>query len=208
MLAPVAAFADAIPVANPSFETLPSGGLNNFCGGSCAFSTGLAIPGWNTTGSQTGQWITGGFDGNPPAIDGSVLAYSNGGTISQEVGSAIAGDTYTLQVDVLARTDAPLDAVVQLEINGLVVATAAPAVPQLAGTWANWTAVYTATSAQAGEPVTILLTATGDQGDWDNVRLNGSVPEPGTCVLLGIGLLGLLTLSLRRKEECSPDLYL
>src|SRR5208283_4526685 len=68
MLAPAAAFADAIPVANPSFETLPSGGLNNFCGGSCAFSTGLAIPGWNTTGSQTGQWITGGFDGNPPAI--------------------------------------------------------------------------------------------------------------------------------------------
>jgi hypothetical protein len=144
--APAAAFADAIPVANPSFETLPSGGLNNFCGESCAFSTGLAIPGWNTTGSQTGQWITGGFDGNPPAIDGSVLAYSNGGTISQEVGSAIAGDTYT------ARTDAPLDAVVQLEINGLVVATAAPAVPQLAGTWANWTAVYTATSAQAGDP--------------------------------------------------------
>jgi hypothetical protein len=30
MLAPAAAFADAIPVANPSFETLPSGGLNNF----------------------------------------------------------------------------------------------------------------------------------------------------------------------------------
>jgi hypothetical protein len=186
--------------------------LNNFCGGSCAFSTGLAIPGWNTTGSQTGQWITGGFDGNPPAIDGSVLAYSNGGgAISQEVGSAIAGDTYTLQVDVLARTDASLDAVVRLEINGLVVATAAPTVPQVAGNWANWTAVYTATSAQAGEPVAILLTATGDQGDWDNVRLNGSVgyvPEPGTCVLLGIGLLGLLTLSLRRKQECSPDLYL
>jgi hypothetical protein len=135
MLAPAAAFAHAIPVANPSFETLSSDGLNNFCGGSCAFSTGLAIPGWNTTGSQTGQWITGGFDGNPPAIDGSVLAYSNGGAISQEVGSAIAGDTYTLQVDVLARSDAPLDAVVQLEINGLVVATAAPAVPQVAGNW-------------------------------------------------------------------------
>jgi hypothetical protein len=54
MLAPAAAFADAIPDASPSFETLPSGGLNNSCGGSCAFSTGLAIPGWNTTGPKPG----------------------------------------------------------------------------------------------------------------------------------------------------------
>jgi|SRR5271157_937162 len=79
----------SIPVANYSFETLPSGGYNNDCsdGGlypGCGFTTGLPIPAWNTTGA-TGQSNLAGFLGNPPAYDGTVLAYSNGGTISQNV---------------------------------------------------------------------------------------------------------------------------
>ena len=49
------AFAATIFVANPSFETLPTGWPNVTCGGTCAYSVGLPIPSWNSTGSETGQ---------------------------------------------------------------------------------------------------------------------------------------------------------
>lgn len=199
------AFAATITVANPSFETLPSGWPNVTCGGTCAYDVGLPIPSWNSTGSETGQWRTGGFAGNPPAFDGSILAYTNGGTISQDVGNAVAGLTYTLQVDVLHRTDEALTGVVQLEIGGVVVATA-PVVDGGVGTWSNWTAVDTASAAQAGQTITILLSANGNQGDFDNVRLNSSassVPEPGSCLLVGTALVGLMTRRLRRKSTSS-----
>ncbi len=92
----------------------------------------------------------------------------------------------------------------QLEIGGLVVATA-PVVDGGPGTWSNWTAVDTATAAQAGQTLTILLSTNGipgsnQQGDFDNVRLNSSVPEPGSCILVGTALAGLTTWRLRRRS--------
>lgn len=184
------ALAASIVVANPSFETLPSGGLPIACGGACAYSIG-PIPGWNDSG-LSGQWITGGVNGNPNAIDGSVLAFTDNSVIWQDVGTAVAGATYTLHVDVLHRTDALMLAEVQLEIGATSVSAAA--VDNGPGTWSDWTAVYTATAADAGGTITILLSASNNQGDFDNVRLDGvsgasSVPEPGTLMLLGTGLL-------------------
>lgn len=193
------AFAGSITVANFSFETAPT--FNNFCGGSCEYTTGLPVPGWTTTGA-TGQWITGGFAGNPPAFDGSVLAYSNGGTLSQDVGTVSVGPTYTLQVEILHRTDLPMTGIAQLEVGGVVVATATgtDAGP---GTWSDWTATYTPIAADAGKTLTILLTSTGGQGDWDDVRLSSSsgvVPEPASMLLLGSGLL-FVAVAVRRRRS-------
>jgi hypothetical protein len=193
MLASAPASATPITVNNPSFEQV-GGGLPNLCVGSCAAFDIASIPGWTDSGTS-GQWITGG-QGNPNAIDGNVLAYTNDGSISQNVGSAVAGTTYTLQVNLLHRTDEPMDGVIQLEIGGVVVKTAT-GVDLGAGTWNEWTAVYLASDLDAGKIVTILLStngAPGGQGDFDNVRLDGSsstVPEPATLTLLGAGLLGL-----------------
>jgi HpiC1 cyclase/PEP-CTERM motif len=192
------AWATPIAVNNFSFETLPTTGLPIGCGGSCAYSIG-PIPGWTNTGTS-GQWITGGFLGNPPAFDGSVIAYSNDNSISQNVATAVAGTTYTLQVELLHRTDAPLAGVVQLEINGGVVATAT-GVDGGPGTWSDWTATYVATAANAGQTVTILLSTAGVQGDFDDVRLDASsvaIPEPAALTLLGAGLLGLGMVRRRR----------
>ena len=182
------ASAAPIFVDNYSFEILPATGLTNGCGGSCAFSVG-PIPGW-TNGPGSGQWHVGGDPGNPPAYDGNYLAFSNSGSIFQNVTTAVPGTTYTLRVELLHRTDVPMDGVVQLEIGGTPVATAT-GVDDGPGTWSDWTAVYTATAAEAGETVTILLSATGTQGDFDDVRLDATVPEPATLTLLGAGLLGL-----------------
>lgn len=187
------AFAGDVPiaVANASFETLPAGGLNNPCGGSCAYSTGEGIPGWVTTGFETGQWIPGGFNGNPPAFDGSYLAYTNGGTISQNVSSLIAGATYVLQVEILQRTDVPLTGIAQLTVNGSVVTTATGASGG-PGTWSNWTAIYTASAADAGKTLGILLSADSAQGDFDDVRLDFTpLAEPATVLMLIPGLIGL-----------------
>ena len=195
LLFTLGATASSIPVANFSFEA--NNGFNNACGGTCQYSTGLAIPDWNSSGA-TGQWIVGGFALNPPAFDGSVLAYSNGGSISQDVGTVAVGPTYTLQVEVLHRTDAPMAGVVQLEVGGVVVATATgpDAGP---GTWNNFTAVYTPTASDAGKTLTILLSAAGAQGDFDDVRLGSTaVPEPMTMLLLGSGLV-LAALKFRRR---------
>lgn len=190
-------FAQIIPVANFSFETLPSEGLNNSCGGTCAYSTGEAIPGWTTIGSD-GQWIPGGYAGNPPAYLGNYLAYSNGGTISQNVAVVIAGGTYTLQVEMLQRTDWPLTGVAQLTVNGVVVATAT-GTSGGSGTWSDWTAHFTATPAEAGKELGILLTANGAQGDFDDIRLN--LPERSNVAsLLGFGIFNLAAVfGVRRK---------
>ena len=193
LVASSGAFAGSVSVANYSFETYTA--LPYLCGGACAYSVG-PIPGWNDSGGS-GQWIVGGYAGNPSAIDGNVLGYSNGGQIWQDVGTAVAGTTYTLQVDILHRTDAAMAGIVQFEVGGISVATAT-GTDLGAGTWSNWTAVYTATGADAGKTMTILLNSTGAQGDFDNVRLDATIPEPSSLLLLATGLVGAVSV-VRRK---------
>jgi len=216
LLVPVPrALAGPVFVDNYSFETLPASGLDISCGDPCALSLS-AIPGWNKTNGASGQWTPGGYLGNPPAIDGSVVAFSNGDQIWQDVGSAVAGTTYTLTVALLHRTDQPFTGVVQLEIDGGVVATATGS-DGGPGTWSDWALVYIATAADAGKTLTILLSTIfipetgGVQGVYDNVRLDAvaaptpptGVPEAGTLFLFVTGLLGLLGYGWRTRRQAA-----
>ena len=186
-----------ITVQNPSFETLPEGGLP-FGDFGEAWSYDVGIPGWGTTGSDTGQYYPGGRDGNPPANDGEFLAFTDGGTIFQTVANVVAGATYTLQVEVLHRTDAGVDAMAQLEVGANVVASAVR-IDAGPGTWNNWIVSFTATAAESSQPLTILLSSSGaggSQADFDNVRLSTvGVPGPqagaGLMSALGCGAFGL-----------------
>jgi hypothetical protein len=194
--------ASSIFVANSSFETLAAGFPMATCGGVCGYNWGPnAIPGWITdNGSSTGALIMGGYNGNPGATDGNVMAWSNGGFLMQTTGTAVAGVTYTLQVDLLHRIDAAMAGIVQLEVNGTPVATAT-GTDLGPGTWSTWTTTYTATALDNGNNLTILLSAGSTQGDFDNVRLNDSTsdaPEPASFAFLGLGLTGIATLRRRR----------
>ena len=197
------ASAGSIAVSNPSFETLPSGGLPiGGCGTGCSYSEDIGIPGWFASGSLYGQFQPGSSSGNLTYFnyvpDGLTVAYALDATISQTVApTSVAGRTYTLQVDVGLRNDLPDPGTVELIVGGIpTVATGAAPLP---GGWSDYTATYTAPT--SGQAITIQLYSPSQQGDWDDVRLSVSgVPEPATWAMMLAGFAGLGCLGYRRTK--------
>jgi MYXO-CTERM domain-containing protein len=148
------------------------------------------------------------------AEDGSQYAYTNGGaSLEQVLGTTIqAGVDYDLTIWVGNRTNASsstgfcktcvFDPEVELisATTDTVLGTATGTTPGV-GSWAEWTLVYDAPSSGApiGEDLEIVLSANANQGDFDNVTLTSSVPEPSTFLFAGAGLLGL-GLAARRRQ--------
>ena len=197
LLAAAPAAALSLVVENASFETLPAGGLPHCNGmGTGCYSSGydgVGIPGWY------GNLTAGQFQPLTPQLnyipDGATVAYSNGGTITQTIAAtAVAGQTYTLRVDLGFRKDVnnlggAAFAVGQLYGPGTAVATPVSAPTQNTGDWITYTARYTATVADAGAPITIVLGSAGIQAVFDNVRFDTTpaVPEPAAWSLLIAG---------------------
>jgi hypothetical protein len=182
--------AATINVANPSFETITAGlPFTIGCGNSnptCAYNDG-PIPGWSTSGGQTGQQNLGTL---LAPENGSLEAYANGNgtSIYQTVSAkAIAGDSYTLDVYVGNRTDGYNGPVtVELIVGGII--TDASGLAPTSGGWSLWTASYVA--AVSGVPITIDLISDGTQGNFDNVSLTAA-PLPSTWTMLTAGFIGL-----------------
>lgn len=201
------ALANTITVDNPSFETLPAGGLPfGGCGTGCFYSI-ASIPGWTNSGIS-GQFQPGTQDGDftyfNSLSDGITNAYSNGGTISQTVSDTVElGVIYTLQVDLGFRNDvSSFVATADLLVNGATYAAIGSTPAQ--GNWSTFTATYTGLASDVGQMITIELNSSGQQGNFDNVRLSDnltSVPEPTLASILGVGLAGLIAFR-RRKRAC------
>jgi hypothetical protein len=197
VLAAASCFANTITVTNFSFETLPDGGLTFAgCGAGCSYSEGSGIPGWSISpGAQIGQFQP----GNPgntnyfsALSDGITSAYSNidGSVISQTVGETVViGEVYTLLIDIGWRFDAPFTGTADLLINGHTYN--ATGTTPTRGTFGLFTASYTGTAADVGQFITIELRSSGPQANFDNVRLDGSVPEPASFLLIAPALLAL-----------------
>ena len=159
-------------------------------------SGGTPIPGWVISGAigqlQPGPPATTTYFNSVP--DGTTVAYSNGGTISQTVGATVQlGVVYTLLVSVGVRKDFPDAGTEAIVVNGhSYFATGTLPSP---GNWATFTATYTGLAGDVGDSITILLASGADQGDWDNVQLSNSlasgVPEPASSLLVGLGALAL-----------------
>jgi hypothetical protein len=240
VLATLGANANAatIAVANGDFSEFPAGQtpasyLNFGCGPSgptrntCAFADNTVV-GWNQSATFSeaddtfsGQWqigypqVTNAFN-SEPLINGTtpepIVFREQNVTTNQTVSTtAVAGVTYTLDVDLGFATTAPDDASIFLIVNGKSV-TATPlgsvtlAKMQFSGNWFDFEASYTATAADAGAPIEIVLSSLthgNGFGFFGDVRLTDSLtdtpppsgapatPEPATWAMMLIGFAGM-----------------
>lgn len=184
--------ASAQTVQNPSFETAVT-----FSGSSAEGSwSENGIPGWSGSG---GIFLPSAseFTSLP---NGMQVAYLNGGTISQVV--QVSAGTVTLTVQQGSRNDgygAAASCTASLLAGSTVLGSANQAnsaIPK--GTWMPLTVTATA---PAG-PLTISLSSSGQQCDFDNVVLSAGSPPPFVWVMPG---LGTATFPMQIPPACGPS---
>jgi len=197
-------FANSIPIQNFSFETnLP---LVYTSPGVGTWNIG-PIPGWTTTGGVGGSWQPGpvAFSSVP---DGSMVAYSNGASISQTLTSSLAANSlYTLTVAVGNRLDAVVNSLATTYLiqlfagNTLLNSITGSNTLIPLGTFMDVSFNYMSGVTLPAGNLSIVLSSVGPQSVFDNVRLTAtptSVSEPGSLTLLAGGL-GLALFVFRRR---------
>jgi hypothetical protein len=232
---------DMFPTADSTFDGFPVGTTAatylyfKTCGTGCAFADDNIV-GWTSSGTfskgiVSGQWQTGvpqntiTFASDPminPTTPEPIVARAINATISQIVSTtAVAGATYSLNVDLgFSKTQADNASVILIVDGHQVLATAAPsdgltrAQMQNTGNWYDFEASYTATAADAGAPIEILLSSLTNGMGWGffgNVRLTDSLtgpvldppaaPEPATWAMMLIGFGGMAVVAAVRRRR-------
>jgi len=185
------ASAGVVPLSDASFE-------NPLCGAPGTVCNPVSGS-WVVSGAAQWNPSEGAYNSIP---DGTQVAWANaGGTLIQTTTTPLAlNTTYTLSSAVGLRNGESFTfgGVVELLVGSTVVGSATGSTPT-AGNWDTWTLVYNSGSsnALAGEDLAIELMSTTTQTGFDDVTLSsaatGSVPEPTMFVLVGVGLLGLVS---------------
>lgn len=197
------AWADAVPVLNSSFETLGAGliGGGTGCG---AYDLG-PVPGWTISGTG-GSFVPGvGIFSSIP--DGSTIGWLNNGSMFQTPGSGLAANTaYTLTVFVGDRPGWAGNYNIALDLGGSSLCSFSGMSGAIAvGTFQAESCSFTAGSTVQSGNLSVVLTNTGNSGqfDFDNVGVTTSpvaTPEPGSMLLLGIGLIAAFAAVLARGK--------
>src|SRR6266404_7310021 len=203
------AWGDSVAIQNASFETTSP--LIASCAGpeTCLYNYG-SIPGWSITGS-TGSFLPSSSYFNLPLPNGSILAFTNGGSISQTLTgiSLLANSTYTLSVDVGRRFDVvAANYSLSLYDGSTVLCTTGDSNASIAaGSFIDATLSCTTGASVPSGFLGIVLSGDGRQVDFDNVRLDVvstvSTPEPSVLVLMltTLGVVGLLFARSRRNHH-------
>jgi PEP-CTERM motif len=207
------AWADTIPILNPSFETL-GGPLTATCGPGCAFNYGPVpgIPGW--TSSDGGSWQPGSYFSSIP--DGSIVAFTNAqSSLTQTLTgiSVLSNSLYTFNIYVGDRTDGingnynlSLDTILG-GVTTTLCSISGNAANIQRGTFQLQSCTYMSGSSVPAGNLFLQLSALSGQLDVDNLSLTvqppaTSVPEPSSMLLLSVGIMFLLaTFAARRKQK-------
>jgi len=203
-----AALGDSVAIQNASFEAASP--FTTTCSGpeTCLYNFG-PIPGWSITGA-TGSFQPSSAFFSLPLPDGSILAYTNGGTISQTLTgiSLLANSTYTLSVDVGRRFDVAVFAAnysISLYDGASAFCTTGGSNASIAaGSFIDAILTCTTGASVPSGFLGIVLTGDGRQIDFDNVRLDVvSTPEPSVLVLMltTLCVVGLLFARSRRNHH-------
>ena len=199
------AWGDSVAIENASFESTSVLGAS--CQGpeTCLYNFG-PIPGWSITGSS-GSFQPSSSYFSLPLPDGSIVAFTNGGSISQTLTgiSLLANSTYTLSVDVGRRFDVvAANYSISLFDGSSVLCTTSNSNGSIAaGSFIDATLSCTTGASVPSGFLGIVLTGDGRQLDFDNVRLDVvSTPEPSVLVLMltTLGVVGLLFARSRRNH--------
>ena len=189
-------------VANGSFDAGVSLPFPNTvgCGAnpSCSYNNG-PITDWNISGGQAGLQNLGPNILLP--LSNPAEAYTNGSVIWQTINNLVVGQTYELQVAVGQRFDGyngipVIDLYEGAGLGGLLFVNRT-LTPPSAGSWF----VSTGSGVAPSTTVTIALTNTGLQGNFDNVSLTATTPLPSTWTMLIAGFVGLGFLAYRGTKK-------
>jgi len=203
------AYADSIPIDNSSFETFNP--LTATCGVGCHFNSG-PIPGWQGTGGSFQPNAT--FFSSIP--DGSIVGYTNGGTIAQTLTSTVLPNTvYTMTAFVGHRLDGfsgtftlALDTI-QNGVTTTLCTVSGNALDFTPGTFQSQSCMLQSGSAVPDGDLYLLFTSGHTvQLDVDDVSLTTSaapsVPEPSSLTLVGLGVIFLLAFLMFAKSRAIP----
>lgn len=210
LAAAVAQAQAGISITNSSFESpILADGVDNF-------NSGDTIPGWVIDRGDTAVYNPAAANfANEASLNGSNVVWLNSGIIHQDLGTMVAGETYSFDISYAWRSEPGVPDASQFAFllrpnitssNAFVFAHSAAfsegapsggnvftVADPVRGSLTHAILQYTATGADNGQPLAVQLQATDLQLLIDQVKLTTTVPEPASLGALGIAAAGLLT---------------